>query len=74
MEIYSPKKFQSASFSNNTLVKKESRPIEDPDIAKVKIEPRVIKKATVVTESLPDRMRRVFYERLRAFFEYEEVS
>ena len=67
MEIYSPKKFGQVSFSEN----RQQPGREEPRRKSVKPEP---KEADDDRESMGERMKRVFYERLRAFFEYEEVS
>jgi hypothetical protein len=67
MEIYSPKKFGQVSFSDN----RQQPGREEPRRKAVKAEP---KKSDEERETVGERMKRVFYERLRAFFEYEEVS
>jgi hypothetical protein len=71
MEIYSPKKFQSGSFKNNSQVKPTDRPGRGDDAKKVESREKV---AHENGETMTERMKRVFYERLRAFFEYEEAS
>ncbi len=68
MEIYSPKKFQTASFAEN-----KARPGVEPKES-VPQSRDVIKKVSREQEPAGEWMRRVFYERLRAFFEYEEVT
>lgn len=68
MEIYSPKKFQAASFAENKRVPSVKPPESVPENRDI------IKNVSRESESVGERMRRVFYERLRAFFEYEEVT
>ena len=72
MEVYSPKKFPPTSFTHNTFSEKEQK----YEVAReVRNEPRSIKQEEPrQKEGLAERMRLIFYERLRAFFEYEEVS
>jgi hypothetical protein len=74
MEVYSPKKFKSASFSKNeiTINPKTEQEIKE-SIRFVKVAKPVKSKEESRGETMNEWMKRVFYERLRAFFEYEEV-
>lgn len=69
MEIYSPKKFRPNDGQRNEYrptVYREARRDESNEIRSGEKDK--------TQESLAERMKRIFYERLRAFFEYEEVS
>jgi|WetSurMetagenome_2_1015567.scaffolds.fasta_scaffold479128_1 hypothetical protein len=74
MEVYSPKKFKSASFSKNeiNISSKPDQEIKE-SIRFVRVEKAVKSKEESRGETMNEWMKRVFYERLRAFFEYEEV-
>lgn len=71
MEIYSPKKFQPASFCKNEKVVDKSPKQNNHEIIRFSSKKKPEK---VSGEGIGERMKRVFYERLKAFFEYEEVS
>lgn len=67
MEIYSPKKFGQVSFNENRQQPGRKEPARKTSQTKPV-------EADEERETMGERMKRVFYERLRAFFEYEEVS
>lgn len=71
MEIYSPKKFQTASFKNNSEQVQRDHPQKGGN--RIGIETNKKEKRDD-DETISERMKRIFYERLKAFFEYEEVS
>ncbi len=71
MEIYSPKKFQQASFKNNQQVKENHKPKKGETMVTAE---NKLTEEDESRETLSERMKRVFYERLNKFFQYEEVS
>jgi hypothetical protein len=74
MEVYSPKKFKSASFSKNEItINHKSDNVSKEPIRFVKNEKQSENDEDSRGEKMNDWMKRVFYERLKAFFEYEEV-
>jgi hypothetical protein len=69
MEIYSPPRNYNQRYGSGNAYKPEAEK-KKKDKDKKNSDPFY----NMERESFAERMRRVFYERLRAFFEYEEVS
>ena len=70
MEIYSPRKFKIEPGVKNEMVQDTTQNTEVKETIRFSKEHKPV---NTRSESSSDWFKRVFYEKLRAFFEYDEV-